>query len=93
MAYKHGDYWLFHNQSIESDSYKHHIKMAWFVVRYSQDKYKPQENNKMYVELGDIIKFGRVRFRIRKLCLNYEDESVDGNSEIRDFQDYLQRNF
>ena len=47
----------------------------------------------MYVELGDIIKFGRVRFRIRKLCLNYEDESIDGNSEIRDFQDYLQRNF
>ena len=34
MVYKHGEYWLFHNQSIESDSYKHHIKMAWFVVRY-----------------------------------------------------------
>ena len=51
--------------------------MAWFVVRYQQDKYNPKENNRMYVELGDIIKFGRVRFRIRKLCLNYEDESQD----------------
>ena len=67
--------------------------MAWFVVRYSQDKYNPKENNKTYVGLGDIIKFGRVRFRIRKLCLNYEDESAEMNSELKDFQEYLQKNF
>ena len=38
--------------------------MAWFVVRYQQDKYNPKENNRMYVDLGDIIKFGRVNFKV-----------------------------
>ena len=47
----------------------------------------------MYVTLGDIIKFGRVRFRIRKLCLNYEDESSSENSKVEDKEEYLQKNF
>ena len=29
LVYKHGKYWIFHNQSIEKDSYKNHIQMAW----------------------------------------------------------------
>ena len=54
--------------------------MAWFVVRYYADKYQPSESNKFYVEQGDIIKFGRVRFKIRKLEMlqNFDDDS--GNS-------------
>ena len=35
ICYKHGQYWLFHNRSIENDSYKHHLKMAWYIVRYN----------------------------------------------------------
>lgn len=53
--------------------------MAWFVVRYYADKYQPNESNKFYVEEGDIIKFGRVRFRIRKLRILDEYESDDSN--------------
>ena len=48
--------------------------MAWFVVRYYADKYQPGCSNKFYVEQGDIIKFGRVRFKIRKLVMQEEDE-------------------
>lgn len=47
--------------------------MAWHIVRYTPDKLSPKETNRFYVGLGDIIKFGRVRFRIRKLCLSEED--------------------
>jgi hypothetical protein len=44
-------YWLFHNQHVDQDySYKNHVKMAWFVVRYYADKYQPSESNKFYVE-------------------------------------------
>lgn len=45
ICYKHGQYWLFHNRSIENDSYKHHLKMAWFIVRYNQDKFEPKWDN------------------------------------------------
>jgi hypothetical protein len=48
--------------------------MAWFVVRHYADKYQPSESNKFYVEQGDIIKFGRVRFKIRKLRIREKDE-------------------
>lgn len=80
ICYKHGKYWLFHNRSIESDSYKHHLKMAWFIVRYNQDKYDPKYDNQMYIEVGDVIKFGRVRFRVRRLVLENDgetDQNVD----------------
>ena len=68
----------------EQPSGLHHIKMAWHVVRYTQDKYNPKENNRMYVQQGDIIKFGRVRFRMRKLCLNHVSccgANDDGNGK------------
>lgn len=59
--------------------------MAWFVVRYYPDKYQPQENNKFYVEEGDIIKFGRVRFKIRKLRIQDRDSSGSYMSEEESF--------
>ena len=58
--------------------------MAWFVVRYQQDKHNAKENNKIYCDLGDIIKFGRVRFRIRKLCINYDDDDISSKFEDSD---------
>ena len=50
----------------------------------------------MYVGLNDIIKFGRVRFRIRKLCLNYEDESQESENKMPEsdnIHEYISRNF
>ncbi len=70
LVYKEKQYWVFHNHSIEKDSYKHHVKMAWHIVRYSPDKLNPNESNRFYVGKSDIIKFGRVRFRIKKLNID-----------------------
>lgn len=47
--------------------------MAWFIVRTSSDKHFPGETNRYYLKVGDIIKFGRVRFKIRKLVLEQEE--------------------
>ena len=49
----------------------------------------------MYVGLGDIIKFGRVRFRIRKLCLNFEDEENESGEprDVENMDEYLSKNF
>ncbi len=49
--------------------------MAWHVVRYSPDKLNSREENRFYCTQGDIIKFGGVRFRIRKLRINDNDSS------------------
>lgn len=69
VVYKNDAYWLFHNQAVESDySYKNHLRMVWQIVRYSQDwQHNLYSDNIAYLEEGDIIKFGRVRFKIRKL--------------------------
>lgn len=79
LVYKNDSYHIFHNQSVEADySYKNHLKMAWLVVKYNQDWLPPHEENVYYVEKGDIIKFGRVRFKIRELKIN---RSAEGESE------------
>lgn len=75
IVFKHDQYWLFHNQSVDADySYKNHVQMAWNVVRFSNDLYQPGQCNRYYVKQGDIIKFGRVRFKIRKLTLDGRDD-------------------
>jgi hypothetical protein len=71
LVYKNQKYFAFHNQSVEADySYKNHLKMAWLVIKYNQDWLPPHEENVFYVEKGDIIKFGRVRFKVRELKIN-----------------------
>ena len=47
--------------------------MAWLIVRYNQDWITPSDENIYYCERGDIIKFGRVRFKIRHMVLDPED--------------------
>ena len=56
--------------------------MAWHVVRYTPDKFNSREENRFYCSQGDIIKFGRVRFRIRKLRIN--DNDCTENEEADD---------
>ena len=62
--------------------------MAWLVVKYNQDWIPPHEENVYYVEKGDIIKFGRVRFKIRELKINrsqegeYSEDAITHNVNI-----------
>jgi hypothetical protein len=48
--------------------------MAWQIVRYTPDNLNPGETNRFYVALGDIIKFGRVRFRIKQMQIEEPGE-------------------
>jgi hypothetical protein len=82
VTYQNDQYWLFHNQSVEADySFKHHMRMVWQIVRYSVDSFSGQDENRFICEKGDIIKFGRVRFKIRKLHIRDEEE---GESSVQD---------
>jgi hypothetical protein len=62
--------------------------MAWLVVRYQQDIMYPNEENIYYVEKGDIIKFGRVRFKVRELMIqglgvdSMEEEAISHHVNI-----------
>lgn len=65
---------------MEADySFRNHLKMAWRVVRYQQDPLHPNEENIYYIEKGDIIKFGRVRFKVRELMI--QGIGVDSKEE------------
>ena len=67
---------------MEADySFKNHLKMAWLIVRYNQDWIIPNDENVYYCEKGDIIKFGRVRFKIRTLVIDPENEQDDSRGE------------
>ena len=88
MVYKKGMYWIFHNQSVDIDySYKNHIQMAWYVVRYSHAKIgrDEKETNKFYVNEGDIIKFGRVRFKVRQLKIKDDEFEVSSESNYYNY--------
>lgn len=89
LVYQNQQYYAFHNQSVEADySFKNHLKMAWLVVRYQQDVMYPNEDNIYYVEKGDIIKFGRVRFKVRELMIqgigvdSMEEEAISHHINI-----------
>lgn len=56
--------------------------MAWLVVKYNQDWIPPHEENVYYVQKGDIIKFGRVRFKIRELKINRSGNLEDSEDAI-----------
>lgn len=96
LVHKNNEYYIFHNQSVEADySFKNHLKMAWLVVKYNQDKFPPHDDNIYYVQKGDIIKFGRVRFKIRELKINRtsdgesSDEAITHTVNVLNYRDAL----
>ena len=92
MVWKNEKYWLFHNQSVDADySFKNHLKMGWQIVRYNRDWINPQYDNVYYCEEGDIIKFGRVRFKIRKLRIQGDepDSQIEDQNNARNPDDTL----
>ena len=68
LVYKQGQYWMFHSKSLLDDSFKNHADRVWKIVKYQN--YKDKNENSCRVIEGDVIKFGRVRFRIKKLVVD-----------------------
>jgi hypothetical protein len=59
---------MFHSKSLNDDSFKNHADRVWRIVKY--ESYKDKRINTMRINEGDVIKFGRVRFRVKKLVID-----------------------
>ena len=81
----------------EMDDKYNHFEQAWQIVRlqnYRSKKlvtaediqnrnHKRKENeDSLKVETGDIIKFGRVRFRVKKLVISKADNALPGDKNM-----------
>ncbi len=62
---------MFHSKSLNDDSFKNHADRVWRIVKY--EAYQDKKINTFRVIEGDVIKFGRVRFRVKKLVVDQMD--------------------
>jgi hypothetical protein len=62
---------MFHSKSLNDDSFKNHADRVWKIVKY--DTYSNGKLNTTRVQEGDVIKFGRVRFKVKKLVIDKLD--------------------
>ena len=72
MTFKNGSYWLYHSKSLKDDAFKNHADRVWRVVKFETHSNQKKENT-LKVSEGDVIKFGRVRFRVKQLVVNQSD--------------------
>lgn len=61
-------YWMFHSKSLNDDSFKNHTERVWRIVKYENQT--GNKTNYYKIVQGDVIKFGRVRFQVKKLVLD-----------------------
>jgi len=92
LVYKQGSYWLYHCKSLQDETFKNHTERVWRIVKY--ENYLSSRPNVIFrlmfhpqylkLKLGDIIKFGRVRFQIKQLVVDLNDinsSSKNNNSD------------
>ena len=60
---------MFHSKSLNDDSFKNHADRVWRIVKY--ENYQNKKMNTFKLDEGDVIKFGRVRFRVKKLAVDH----------------------
>lgn len=58
---------MFHSKSLYDDSFKNHADRVWRIVKY--ESHQTTKSNCYKLTEGDTIKFGRVRFKIKKLVI------------------------
>lgn len=54
------------------DAFKNHADRVWRIVKY-ESHHNEKRTNTFKVSEGDVIKFGRVRFRVKKLFVDASD--------------------
>jgi hypothetical protein len=54
------------------DSFKNHADRAWRIVKFETHA-NQKRSNTMRVQEGDVIKFGRVRFKVKKIVVDPAD--------------------
>ncbi|CDW73638.1 fha domain [Stylonychia lemnae] len=75
LLFKNGNYWIYHKNQVDvSQIYQNPEEKLWLVIK----KYQSKTYHKGYkLQKNDIVKFGRVRLRVRDI--DYPD---DGKSSI-----------
>ncbi|CAI2386840.1 unnamed protein product [Moneuplotes crassus] len=70
-TFKNGKYWVYHSQDFtEEEKLKNPVDQVWISLRNAVPAVFPGRYNKYLgyrLAEGDIVKFGRVRFKIKKL--------------------------
>lgn len=72
LVFKYGQYWLFHAKSLLDDAFKNHADRVWRIVKHEKHANQKRANT-FKVGETDVIKFGRVRFRVKKLLVDPSD--------------------
>ena len=79
---------MYHSKSLKDDSFKNHADHVWRIVKYEQYQNKM---NTMKIKEGDLIKFGRVRFYIKKLVVDTEDIVESAAEEANDMSSFTKK--
>mmetsp|Transcript_22019 Transcript_22019/g.16387 ORF Transcript_22019/g.16387 Transcript_22019/m.16387 type:complete len:93 (+) Transcript_22019:263-541(+) len=66
-------YWVFHSKSLEDETFTNHVDRVWRVVKY--ENHVENKTNCYELVQGDVVKFGRVRFKIKKLVVDAKEIS------------------
>lgn len=67
LAYCQGSYRMFNAKSLKDEAMKDHTNRAWKIVKYGVDS--NHRLNSYILKEGDVIKFGRVRFKVKKIVI------------------------
>lgn len=62
---------MYHSKSLADENFKNHVDRVWRIVKY--ESFTTGKQNTFKVVQGDTIKFGRVRFQIKKLHIDPSD--------------------
>ena len=66
-----GGYWIYHRNQVEMASvYQNPEEKLWYVIKHyhgSQQQARNANRNGLRLEKNDIVKFGRVRLRVRDI--------------------------
>lgn len=80
VGYKAGTYWVYHANDLKVlEVLKNPAEQAWIPIKTMPRQSTNSEYFGYKLRQGEIIKFGRVRFRIKKISSNQESESSDNN--------------
>lgn len=78
IAYKNGNYYMYHKDSLMNDKFNDSSEMIWFVMKFMEPEFIENQNKRekkmigaqqqaYALEVGEVIKFGRVSYRITRI--------------------------
>ena len=69
------------NKPLNFDNIRKTVNFLWYVVNSQSSTEIMNPNKDYYLEQGDIIKFGRVKYLVREIYIKNENQKNDSKSE------------